>query len=123
MIRIVSIAAVSTLLLLGVASLCGVASAGMAVAGLGWTAAVSTVAWIYEVAMEIFMAHYSGVFVNGVKIGSRKFLRLVVPLAMHAGAILTCLPAIRQDSRWLVGACLVSLAGIIWQQRILKALI
>lgn len=128
MTRIISITSISGLLLLGVASLCGentmgVTSAGTAAMVLGWTAAISTVAWLYGIVMEIFMAHYSRVRVNGVKIGPRRFRRLIVPLMMHAVAILACVPAIRQDARWLISVCLMSLAGVIWQRRISKTLI
>lgn len=128
MIRIVSITTISGLLLLGVASLAGegsidVASLGVTAAVLGWTAAISTMVWLCQAAMEIFMAYYSESSVNGVKIGARKYRRLVAPLAMHAVAILACVPAIRQDARWLVGVCLISLAGVVWQWRISKTLI
>jgi hypothetical protein len=122
MIYNISIASISGLLLLGLASLCGGDTMGAAKV-LGWIATVSTVAWVCAGGMELFMAYYSGTRVNGVKMGPRGFRRFVVPLAMHAVAILTCVPAIREDARWLVSACLVSLAGAIWQRNILKKLV
>ncbi len=129
MILTISVTTTSGLLLLGVASLCGggvmgIASEGVTTAVLGWTSAVSTLAWLYGVGMEIFMAHYSEVSVNGVKIEARRLLRrLMVPLLMHAVAVLACVPAVRQDARWLISVCTVSLVGVIWQNCIRKTLV
>lgn len=94
------------------------ASLSKALPWIAWAVSLTTVLHVYAVLMEVFMAHYSGVVVDGRKVHRTVYRKALGAALLQLPAASVCIPPVRENAWAVLGVSVLAFAGLVWQARL-----